>query len=83
MDSVDSGNIKCPIVPLWTLQPTLYCLFLTYFSEKLGQIIKNSSTFVTGFVLAFIKGWDMTLVMLGCIPLMGVAGAFMVRGAVS
>ena len=25
-------------------------------SEKLGQIIKASSTFVTGFVLAFIKG---------------------------
>ena len=29
----------------------------------------------SGFLLAFVKGWDMTLVMLGCIPLMGVAGA--------
>jgi hypothetical protein len=46
-------------------------------SEKLGQTLKAASTFFTGFILAFIKGWDMTLVMLGCIPLMGVMGAVM------
>lgn len=35
--------------------------------------------FPAGFALAFVKGWDMTLVMLGCIPLMGVMGAIAAR----
>ncbi|GAX85324.1 hypothetical protein CEUSTIGMA_g12741.t1 [Chlamydomonas eustigma] len=48
-------------------------------SDKLGQLIKSVATFFTGFILAFTRGWDMTLVMLGCIPLMGVMGAFMSR----
>jgi ATP-binding cassette subfamily B (MDR/TAP) protein 1 len=33
----------------------------------------------TGFILAFTRGWDMTLVMLGCIPFMGLMGALMTR----
>lgn len=48
-------------------------------SEKLGQMIKSFTTFIVGFIIAFIRGWDMTLVMLGCIPLMGVMGAFMAK----
>jgi ATP-binding cassette subfamily B (MDR/TAP) protein 1 len=48
-------------------------------SEKLGQMIKSFTTFIVGFIIAFIRGWDMTLVMLGCIPLMGLMGAYMAK----
>ena len=51
----------------------------TAISEKLGVMIKSFTTFIVGFILAFIKGWSMTLVMLGCIPLMGLMGAFMAK----
>lgn len=43
-------------------------------SEKVGLTIRSLSTFVTGFVIAFFMGWDMTLVLLGCIPLMAILG---------
>ena len=35
------------------------------------------STFLGGFVIAFIKGWFLTLVMLSSIPPLVVAGALM------
>ena len=35
------------------------------------------STFIGGFVVAFVKGWLLTLVMLSSIPLLATAGAFM------
>lgn len=40
----------------------------------MGLTIKCLSTFVTGFIIALFWGWDMTLVLLGCIPLMGILG---------
>ncbi|XP_019091645.1 PREDICTED: ABC transporter B family member 11 isoform X4 [Camelina sativa] len=45
--------------------------------EKVGKFIQLVSTFVGGFVLAFIKGWLLTLVMLTSIPLLAMAGASM------
>ncbi|XP_006303137.2 ABC transporter B family member 11 [Capsella rubella] len=45
--------------------------------EKVGKFIQLISTFVGGFVLAFIKGWLLTLVMLTSIPLLAMAGAAM------
>ncbi|KAL9304777.1 unnamed protein product [Arabidopsis thaliana] len=45
--------------------------------EKVGKFIQLVSTFVGGFVLAFIKGWLLTLVMLTSIPLLAMAGAAM------
>jgi len=35
------------------------------------------ATFIGGFVVAFIKGWLLTVVMLSCIPLLVLSGALM------
>ncbi|XP_065859872.1 ABC transporter B family member 11-like isoform X2 [Euphorbia lathyris] len=45
--------------------------------EKVGKFIQLVSTFIGGFVIAFIKGWLLTLVMLSSIPLIVLAGAIM------
>ncbi|XP_010474666.1 PREDICTED: ABC transporter B family member 11-like [Camelina sativa] len=45
--------------------------------EKVGKFIQLISTFVGGFVLAFLKGWLLTLIMLTSIPLNAMAGAAM------
>lgn len=45
--------------------------------EKVGKFIQLVSTFVGGFVIAFIKGWLLTLVMLTMIPLLVTAGGIM------
>ncbi|XP_058101237.1 ABC transporter B family member 4-like isoform X2 [Magnolia sinica] len=45
--------------------------------EKVGKFIQLVSTFFGGFVIAFIKGWLLALVMLSCIPPMVVSGAIM------
>ncbi|KAH6826593.1 P-glycoprotein 11 [Perilla frutescens var. hirtella] len=45
--------------------------------EKVGKFIQLVSTFLGGFVIAFIKGWLLTLVMLSSIPLMVISGGSM------
>lgn len=45
--------------------------------EKVGKFIQLMSTFIGGFVVAFIKGWKLTLVMLCVIPLLVMAGGVM------
>ncbi|KAJ1403009.1 P-loop containing nucleoside triphosphate hydrolase [Sesbania bispinosa] len=45
--------------------------------EKVGQFIQLMATFFGGFVIAFIKGWLLTVVMLSCIPLLVLSGAMM------
>ncbi|KAF8042952.1 hypothetical protein BT93_A1323 [Corymbia citriodora subsp. variegata] len=42
--------------------------------EKVGKFIQLISTFVGGFVIAFIKGWLLTLILLIMIPLLVTAG---------
>jgi len=37
-------------------------------------MISVAGTFIAGFIIAFIKGWLMTLVCFVCIPLIGFAG---------
>ena len=44
---------------------------------QVGKFIQLISTFIGGFVIAFIKGWLLTLVMLCSIPLLVAAGAAM------
>jgi ATP-binding cassette subfamily B (MDR/TAP) protein 1 len=41
----------------------------------MGQLIQFLSTFLGGFLVAFIKGWKLTLVLLAAIPFMAVVGA--------
>lgn len=43
----------------------------------MGQFIQLMATFFGGFVIAFIKGWLLTVVMMSCIPLLVLSGAMM------
>ncbi|XP_061354694.1 ABC transporter B family member 11-like isoform X1 [Gastrolobium bilobum] len=45
--------------------------------EKVGQFIQLIATFFGGFVIAFFRGWLLTVVMLSCIPLIVLSGAMM------
>ncbi|XP_022770731.1 ABC transporter B family member 4-like isoform X2 [Durio zibethinus] len=45
--------------------------------EKVGKFIQLVSTFFGGFVIAFIRGWLLTLVMLSSIPLLVISGGVM------
>ncbi|XP_048333059.2 ABC transporter B family member 9 [Ziziphus jujuba] len=42
--------------------------------EKVGKFIQLVSTFFGGFVIAFAKGWLLSLVLLSCIPAIIIAG---------
>ena len=44
---------------------------------QVGKFLQLTTTFIGGFVIAFIKGWLLTLVMLSSIPLLVASGAVM------
>ncbi|KAI8143269.1 putative ABC transporter protein [Fennellomyces sp. T-0311] len=46
-------------------------------SEKLGSTIQMTAQAISGFVVAFVKGWQVAVVMLAAIPLMGILGLAM------
>ncbi|XP_059439255.1 ABC transporter B family member 21-like [Corylus avellana] len=43
--------------------------------EKVGKFLQLISTFIAGFIIAFIKGWLLTIVLCCAIPLLVIAGA--------
>ncbi|BFG25063.1 hypothetical protein CerSpe_113370 [Prunus speciosa] len=43
--------------------------------EKVGKFVQLFSTFIAGFIIAFIKVRLLTLVMLSCVPVLAAAGA--------
>ncbi|XP_077243757.1 ABC transporter B family member 11-like [Tasmannia lanceolata] len=43
--------------------------------EKVGKFIQLISTFLGGFVIAFVKGWLLSLIMLSCIPPMAITAS--------
>ncbi|KAM7274626.1 hypothetical protein ACFE04_016492 [Oxalis oulophora] len=45
--------------------------------EKVGKFMQLVATFIGGFIIAFIKGWLLTLVMLSSIPPLVAAGSTM------
>ncbi|CAI9782114.1 unnamed protein product [Fraxinus pennsylvanica] len=45
--------------------------------EKVGKFIQFTSTFVGGFIIAFCKGWLLSLVLCSCIPALAIAGGCM------
>lgn len=47
---------------------------LTY-NLQAGKLLQLSSAFVGGFIIAFTRGWLLTLVMLTSLPLIAIAGA--------
>ncbi|KAI9208123.1 P-loop containing nucleoside triphosphate hydrolase protein [Polychytrium aggregatum] len=48
-------------------------------SEKAGMCIQSISQFIAGFVIAFVKGPKLALVLLASLPLLGVVGTLMIR----
>ncbi|WCJ23195.1 ABC transporter B family member 11 [Euphorbia peplus] len=45
--------------------------------EKVGKFIQLIVSFISGFIVALIKGWKLTLVLLASIPLLVISGAIM------
>ncbi|CAI8590911.1 unnamed protein product [Vicia faba] len=45
--------------------------------EKVGKFVQLASNFFGGFVIAFIKGWRLAVVLLACMPCVIFAGGFM------
>lgn len=43
-------------------------------SEKVSHFIQHATTFIAGLVVAFVRGWDMALVMMGCLPFLAMVG---------
>ncbi|KAJ3063793.1 (ABC) transporter, partial [Quaeritorhiza haematococci] len=46
-------------------------------SEKMGMNIQFIVTFLAGFVIAFVKGWQLALVICAVIPILAVCGLIM------
>ena len=40
----------------------------------MGNLIHNVGTFLAGMIVAFSKGWSMTLVLLAVVPIIAVLG---------
>ena len=51
--------------------------------DKFAMLIQWVTTFIAGFVVGFIRGWQLALLLAFITPIMGVAGAvfFRVRGS--
>uniref|UniRef100_A0A8B9KWW1 ABC-type xenobiotic transporter n=1 Tax=Astyanax mexicanus TaxID=7994 RepID=A0A8B9KWW1_ASTMX len=47
--------------------------------DKLGMCIQSMTTFLTGFIIGFIKGWKLTLVILSISPLLVVSAAIIAK----
>ncbi|RHZ59931.1 hypothetical protein Glove_360g64 [Diversispora epigaea] len=52
-------------------------------SEKIGFIIQLSVTFFAGFIIAFTKGWKLSLVLCAVIPLLIGSGGIMAKAIAS
>ena len=56
------------------LCPSLHDSLFQCIYVQVGKFIQLISTFLGGFVIAFIKGWLLALVLLSSIPLLVIAG---------
>jgi ATP-binding cassette subfamily B (MDR/TAP) protein 1 len=43
-------------------------------SEKVAHFVQHMTTAVAGIIVAFVGGWDMTLVMVGVLPFLAAVG---------
>ncbi|XP_068101690.1 bile salt export pump-like [Hyperolius riggenbachi] len=46
-------------------------------ADQVGIFIQRFTTFISGFLLGFVNGWKLTLVIIAVSPLIGVGAAFM------
>ena len=44
--------------------------------DKVGGFLQFFSVTISGFIIGFVKGWQLALVILAVTPLLGAAGAF-------
>ena len=47
--------------------------------EKLSLFFQHMSTFFTGFIIGFVYGWELTLVILSVSPLLAIAAAVITK----
>jgi ATP-binding cassette subfamily B (MDR/TAP) protein 1 len=46
---------------------------------QVGVFLQHMTTFIVGFIVAFTRGWDMTLVLVGCLPFLAAIGAVLTQ----
>jgi ATP-binding cassette subfamily B (MDR/TAP) protein 1 len=59
--------MKSPLVNLCSLHSNSYENWRNQILQ-VGKFLQLIATFIGGFVVAFVKGWLLSLVMLACIP---------------
>lgn len=47
--------------------------------DKLGMLLQSLTTFITGIIIGFVKGWKLTLVILAVSPLLGISAAIIAK----
>ncbi|XP_011096469.1 ABC transporter B family member 9-like [Sesamum indicum] len=45
--------------------------------EKVGKFIEFASTFISGFIIAFARGWFLSIVLLSWVPAIAIIGGFL------
>ncbi|KAG0215334.1 Multidrug resistance protein 1 [Mortierella sp. GBA30] len=48
-------------------------------ADKVGLALSGFTTFISGFVIGFVKGWKLSLVLLCAVPLIGACAAMLSR----
>lgn len=43
--------------------------------DKIGMFFQSIATFITGFIVGFTRGWELTLVILAVSPVLGLSAA--------
>ncbi|EFA76459.1 ABC transporter B family protein [Heterostelium album PN500] len=54
-------------------------LFQEAIGEKVGNFLHFTSTFISGFIVGLVNGWQLALVILAITPLLAACGAFMTK----
>ncbi|KAF9403393.1 (ABC) transporter, partial [Podila epigama] len=52
-------------------------------ADKVGVALSSLVTFISGFVIGFVKGWKLALVLLSCVPLIGACAVMMMKFTVA
>jgi len=47
--------------------------------QKIGMFLQNAAIVLTGFIMGFVYGWKLTLVIIAISPLLMIAGGFMAK----
>lgn len=68
-------SVHCRVQANWEGPKQPLCCAMCCAALQVGTFLQHTATFVAGFIIAFTRSWDMTLVLVGCLPfLAGVGG---------